>query len=74
VIALADNFLAGSLLSLLLPVGLLIALVTWYWIAVRRVPVHTDEAATTLPAADVVQAAGTAVHDVTPTEPPPEQG
>jgi hypothetical protein len=32
------SFLAGSLLTLLVPVGLLIGLVTWYVIAVRRVP------------------------------------
>lgn len=33
-----STFLAGSLLSLLLPVLLLIALVVWYVIAVQRVP------------------------------------
>jgi len=37
-IPLADNFLAGSLLSILLPLGLLIALAIWYVLAVRRVP------------------------------------
>lgn len=31
-------FLAGALLSLLLPVGLLIALTVWYMLFVRRVP------------------------------------
>lgn len=31
-------FLAGALLSLLLPVALLIALVVWYWIFSMRVP------------------------------------
>jgi hypothetical protein len=30
-------FLAGALLSLLLPVGLLIALVVWYWLVSVRV-------------------------------------
>jgi hypothetical protein len=34
----ADNFLAGSLLSLLLPVGLLIALVIWLWRTIARLP------------------------------------
>jgi hypothetical protein len=34
----ADSFLAGSLLSLLMPVLLLIAIVVWYLIAIRRVP------------------------------------
>ncbi len=36
------TFLAGSLLTLLLPVGLLIALSVWYLMFVRRVP-ETDE-------------------------------
>jgi hypothetical protein len=38
----ADNFLAGSIISLLLPVGLLIALTVWYWLAVRRFPEDSD--------------------------------
>ena len=38
------TFLAGSLLTLLLPVALLIALVVWYVKFVRRVP-GTDESA-----------------------------
>jgi hypothetical protein len=36
-------FLAGSLLSLLLPVLLLIGLVVWYWWVVERVPGPSDE-------------------------------
>jgi uncharacterized RDD family membrane protein YckC len=32
------DFLAGSLLTLLLPVALLIALVAWYWVVSVRVP------------------------------------
>jgi hypothetical protein len=39
----ADNFLAGSLLSLLLPVGLLIAIAIWYVLAVKRVPEGTTK-------------------------------
>jgi hypothetical protein len=35
-------FLAGALLSLLLPALLLIALVLWYWISVARVPGPSD--------------------------------
>jgi hypothetical protein len=35
-------FLAGALLSLLLPALLLIALVVWYWAFVRRVPGPED--------------------------------
>jgi hypothetical protein len=39
-IPLADNFLAGSLLSLLLPVGLLIAIVIWFARTIRRLPAN----------------------------------
>jgi len=34
----ADNFLAGSLISLLMPVILLVSLVVWYMLAIKRVP------------------------------------
>ncbi len=37
-------FLAGALLTLLLPVALLIALVVWYWVFSQRVPETTDQA------------------------------
>jgi hypothetical protein len=37
-------FLAGSLLTLLLPIALLIALVVWYWQFSRRVPETGDSA------------------------------
>jgi hypothetical protein len=35
-IPLADNFLAGSIISLLFPILLLIAIAVWYLVAVRR--------------------------------------
>ena len=38
----SQTFLAGSLLTLLLPVALLIALVVWYWVVSRRVPETAD--------------------------------
>ncbi|MGI9184900.1 MAG: hypothetical protein ACR2GZ_08035 [Solirubrobacteraceae bacterium] len=73
-IPLADNFLAGSVLSLVLPVGLLIAIVVWYLIAVRHVPQDTPESSSTLPPAEVVAAAGeAAVEEITPTGPQPPQ-
>jgi hypothetical protein len=34
----ANNFLAGSLISLLMPTGLLIAITIWYVVVVRHVP------------------------------------
>ena len=52
----ADNFLAGSLLSLLLPVGLLIAIAIWY-VAVMRLP--GDPGTTAAPPPSV----STAQHD-----------
>jgi hypothetical protein len=54
----ASSFLAGSLLSLLIPVFLLIALVVWYVKCLSRVPEPTDgnEAA----AAGTAQNPGTA--------------
>ena len=64
----ADNFLAGSLLTLLMPVGLLIAIAIWYVLSVKRIP-HTSERATTLPAPDVV----TATPD-RPADQPPASG
>ena len=36
------DFLAGSLLTLLMPVALLIALVVWYWVVSVRTPDTSD--------------------------------
>jgi|GEM_PF-818648 len=33
---LASHFLAGSILSLVLPVAVVVVVVTWYWIVWRR--------------------------------------
>jgi hypothetical protein len=43
-IALA-SFLAGSLITLLIPVGLLIGLAIWYTTAVRRIPSDPSDVA-----------------------------
>ncbi len=37
------DFLAGALLTLLLPVALLIALVVWYWMFAKRVPETAEQ-------------------------------
>ena len=37
------TFLAGALLSLLIPIVLLIALVIWYMMFLRRVPEPTEQ-------------------------------
>ena len=50
----ADNFLAGSLLSLLLPVGLLIALAVWFGRTITRLP--SDPGTTAAPPPSVTPA------------------
>lgn len=71
-------FLAGALLTLLLPVSLLIALVAWYWAFSMRVPETGDVPADDSPAAGVgavpTSAAGAeaAVPDPGPSHPPGE--
>lgn len=51
------TFLAGALLSLLLPVALLLALAGWYYLFIRRVP-ETGEGQESAPAASGATAAG----------------
>ena len=67
----ADNFLAGSLLTLLLPVGLLIAIAIWYVRAVRHVPEETPTTSAVLPPPEVVAAAAPAEEPPATTQPPP---
>ncbi len=62
----ADNFLAGSLLTILMPLSLVAVLTIWYTVAARRVPEDTPASAPTLPPSEVVEAAGPAVAHVTP--------
>jgi hypothetical protein len=65
----ADDFLAGSLLSLLLPVCLLIAIAVWYVRFARRAP-ETHPSSPTLPPPEVVAAAADG-NEVQPAGPPP---
>jgi hypothetical protein len=67
----ADNFLAGSLLTILLPLGLLIVIAIWYVRAVRHVPEETPTSSAALPAAEVVAAAVATDEPPATTEPPP---
>jgi hypothetical protein len=69
-ITFADNFLAGSLLTLLVPTALVVVLAVWYTRGARRLPKDTPESATSLPPAEVVAADGADVDEVTPTDPP----
>jgi hypothetical protein len=65
----ADDFLAGSLLSLLLPVCLLIVIAIWYVHFARRAP-DTHPSSPALPPAEVV-ASTSDVDQVQPAGPPP---
>jgi hypothetical protein len=58
-------FLAGSLLSILLPIGLLISLWVWYYRFFRRVP-DTADSAEHRPAPREVAATPSNPGDVTP--------
>jgi hypothetical protein len=66
----AVNFLAGSLLTLLVPALLLIAVVAWFALEVKRVPADTPESALALPSREVLAAgveAGIEGADAEPT-------
>jgi hypothetical protein len=66
----ADNFLAGSIISLLMPTGLLIALTIWYVLAVKRMPEDTPKSSAALPSVDVLAAASPPATESPPAEPP----
>jgi hypothetical protein len=66
VLPIAD-FLAGSLLTLLLPVALLIALVAWYWIVTARMPDTADGPETSTTPAPTTP--GPSVSETLPPEP-----
>ena len=66
----ADNFLAGSLLTILVPLGLLVAISIWYLIALRRIPEETPTSSPTLPPPEVVAAAAPPTPEQASPEPP----
>ncbi len=68
----ADNFLAGSLLTILLPLVLLISIVVWYLVAIRHVPEDTPASSASLPSQEVIAAATDTPAEETP--PPGPQG
>jgi hypothetical protein len=68
----ADNFLAGSLLSLLLPTGLLIAIAVWYVRTIRHIPKDTPESSASLPSSEVLEAGIEA--GIESAAPPPPAG
>lgn len=67
----ADNFLASSLLTILLPLGLLLGLLVWYVTVVRHVPEDTPTSSVSLPSAEMVAAAES---PPTATDDPPSTG
>jgi hypothetical protein len=70
----ADNFLAGSLLTLLMPTLLLSAIAVWYVLSVKRVPKDTPESSSVLPPPEILAAAEPEPEPEpepdSPTEPP----
>lgn len=70
----ADNFLAGSLLSLLLPTGLLIVIAVWYVRTVRHIPKDTPESSAALPSSEVLAAGVEAGIESATVEPPTGEG
>lgn len=70
----ADSFLAASILTIGLPIGVLIAIAIWLLRALRRVPADTPVSSLSLPPAEVVQAAGPGVvAEITPADPAGER-
>jgi hypothetical protein len=67
----ADNFLAGSILTLVMPIGLVLAIAIWYLLAVRHVPEDTPTSSASLPPPEVVAAAPPSETGATPAEPLP---
>ena len=53
----ADHFLAGSLLTLLVPTLLLSAIAVWLVFELKRVPKDTPTSSTALPSSEVLAAA-----------------
>jgi len=66
------DFLAGSILTLILPVAMLIALVVWYLLFLKRVPEPTveDGAAAATPGPGAAPASAADLGSVTPATAP----
>jgi len=59
----ADNFLAGSIISLVMPISLLIALAVWYTLTIKRI----DESR---PSSAPEPVSAEAPRETIPTDPP----
>jgi hypothetical protein len=65
----ADNFLAGSLLTLLMPVLLLSTIAVWYLFQIKRVPKDTPTTSSALPSREVLAAADQPAESAEPPAP-----
>jgi hypothetical protein len=68
----ATHFLAGSLLTLALPVGTLIVITVWYVRALRHVPEDTPVSSAALPSSEMLAAAAEATAEATPDSDAPQ--
>jgi hypothetical protein len=66
----ATHFLAGSLLTLALPLGTLIVITVWYVLALRHVPEDTPVSSAALPSSEMLAAAAEAAPDPAPDPTP----
>jgi hypothetical protein len=65
----ADNFLAGSLLTLLVPTLLLSVIAVWLVLEVKRVPKDVSPSSTSLPSAETLAAAQEATENAAGSPP-----
>ena len=70
-LTLADNFQIGAALTLLMPVALVLVLGVLFTMVFRRLPRDTPKSSTALPPAEMVAAAGEAIHELTPIDESP---
>ncbi len=70
-LTLADNFQIGAALTLSMPIALVLILGVSFMLVFRRIPKDTPESSTALPPAEMVAAAGDAIHEITPINDPP---
>jgi hypothetical protein len=68
----ATHFLAGSVLTLALPIGTLIVITVWYMRAVRHVPEDTPVSSAALPSSEMLAAAAEATPEETPESDAPQ--
>jgi hypothetical protein len=67
----ATNFLAGSLLTLALPIGTLIVITVWYVRALKHVPEDTPVSSAALPSSEMLAAAADPAPETDAPQPPP---